>query len=147
MGDHLFPLLFPKNSKSLKYLDIRLQEVEAKIRLNGTSKVNRHTDKHTNTHMDKSTYRKHRPRVEKLQKIVCILASIWLSCINFQKLISTHKHDQYSNMNFSAGRSQNDSPSLLSERLWSCLSSLKVWMLTSAHLRSSSSLKMVTFST
>ena len=37
--DHFFPLLFPKDSKSLKILDIRLREVGAKRPLNGTSKV------------------------------------------------------------------------------------------------------------
>ena len=41
--DHFFPLLFPKDSESLKILDIRLREVGAKRRLNGTSKVNRRT--------------------------------------------------------------------------------------------------------
>ena len=41
--DHFVPLLFPKNSESLKILDIQLQEVGAKRRLNGTSKVNRRT--------------------------------------------------------------------------------------------------------
>ena len=39
----------PKDSESLKILDIRLQEVGAKRRLNGTSKVNTHTD--TQTHI------------------------------------------------------------------------------------------------
>jgi hypothetical protein len=39
MLDHFFPLLFPKDSESLKILDIRLQEVGAKRPLNGTSKV------------------------------------------------------------------------------------------------------------
>ena len=39
MLDHFFPLLFLKNSESLKILDIRLWEVGAKRPLNGTSKV------------------------------------------------------------------------------------------------------------
>ena len=39
MLDHFFPLHFPKNSESLKILDIRLLEVGAKRPLNGTSKV------------------------------------------------------------------------------------------------------------
>ena len=51
---HFFPLLFPKDSKSLKILDIRLQEVGAKRCLSGTSKVNRRT----NGQKDKFTYRK-----------------------------------------------------------------------------------------
>ena len=37
------------DSKSLKILDIQIQEVGAKRRLNSTSKVNTHTDTHTNT--------------------------------------------------------------------------------------------------
>ena len=53
----------PKDSESLKVLDIRLWEVEAKRRLNGTSK-SEHTDRqtHKQTHMDKLTYTNHRPR-------------------------------------------------------------------------------------
>ena len=47
MLDHFFSLLFPKDSESLKILDIQLREVGAKIPLNGTSKVNRQTDKQT----------------------------------------------------------------------------------------------------
>ena len=42
--DNFFPLLFPKDSESLKILDIQLREVGAKRRINGTSKVNRQTD-------------------------------------------------------------------------------------------------------
>ena len=51
--DHFFLLLFPKDSESLKILDIRLREVGAKRPLNGTSKVNKHT--HRQTH--RQTYR------------------------------------------------------------------------------------------
>ena len=40
-------LLFPKDSKSLKILDIRLREVGAKRPLNGTLKVNRQTNRQT----------------------------------------------------------------------------------------------------
>ena len=39
MFDHFFLLLFPKDSESLKILDIRLREVGAKRPLNGISKV------------------------------------------------------------------------------------------------------------
>ena len=53
MLDHFFPLLFPKDSESLKILDIRLQEVGAKRPLNSTSKVNRQTD----TPTDRRTFR------------------------------------------------------------------------------------------
>ena len=60
--DHFFPLLFPKDSESLKILDIQLREVGAKRHLNGTSKVNTQTNKHTDRQTDISTYRKHRPR-------------------------------------------------------------------------------------
>ena len=42
--DHFFPLYFPKDSESLKILQIRLWELGEKIRLNGTSKVNTQTD-------------------------------------------------------------------------------------------------------
>ena len=41
--DHSFSLLFPKNSESLKSVDIRLWDVGANRRLNGTSKINRRT--------------------------------------------------------------------------------------------------------
>ena len=58
MLDHFFPFLFPKNSESLKIFDIRLREVGAKITLNGTSKVNRQTNRQTHKHMDILTYRK-----------------------------------------------------------------------------------------
>ena len=64
--DHFFPLLFPKDSKSLKILDIQLWEMGAKRHLNGTSKVNTQTDgqtdRRTNRQTDILTYRKHRPR-------------------------------------------------------------------------------------
>ena len=55
-------LFFPKDSESLKILDIRLREVGAKRQLNDTSKVNTHTDTQTDRQTDISTYRKHRPR-------------------------------------------------------------------------------------
>ena len=51
------PLLFPKDSESLKILDIRLREVGAKRPLNGTSKVNRQTDRHTDTQTDRQPAR------------------------------------------------------------------------------------------
>ena len=54
--DHFLPLLIPKDSENLKSLDIGLQEVGAKRRLNGVNKVLR-THKHTNI----LTYRKNRP--------------------------------------------------------------------------------------
>ena len=53
MWDHFFTLFFPKDSKSLKILDIQLREVGAKKRLNGTSKVNTQTDGQT----DRRTFR------------------------------------------------------------------------------------------
>ena len=60
MLDHFLPLLFPKDSESLKVLDIQLRKVGAKRPLNGTSKVNRHTDGHTDTrtegHTDRRTF-------------------------------------------------------------------------------------------
>ena len=48
-----FPYFSPKNSESLKILDIRLREVGAKRRLNGTSKKNTHMDGQT----DRRTFR------------------------------------------------------------------------------------------
>ena len=42
----------PKDFESVKILDIRLREVGAKRRLNGTSKVNRRTDTRTDTPTD-----------------------------------------------------------------------------------------------
>ena len=48
MRDNFFPLLFPKDSESLKILDIQLWAGGAKRPLNCTSKVNRQTDKQTN---------------------------------------------------------------------------------------------------
>ena len=68
--DHFFPLLFSKDSESLKSLDIRLREVGAKRLLNDTSKVKRQTDRQTDRRTDTQTdrktdiltNRKHRPR-------------------------------------------------------------------------------------
>ena len=67
--DHFFPLLFPKDSESLKILDIRLWEVGAKTCLNGTSKVNTQTDRQTDRQTDISTHRNHRPRGPMLWKL------------------------------------------------------------------------------
>ena len=53
MLDNFFPLLFPKDSESLKIFDIQLWEVGAKRLLNVTSKVNRQTDKHTDRQTDR----------------------------------------------------------------------------------------------
>ena len=48
--DHFFPFLLPKDSKSLRLLDIRLHKVEGKRRLNGTSKSEQaNTQTHTRT--------------------------------------------------------------------------------------------------
>ena len=52
MLDHFFPLLFPKDSESLKIFDIQLREVGAERPVNGTSKVNGQTDKQTDGHTD-----------------------------------------------------------------------------------------------
>ena len=56
----------PRILNLYKILDIQLWEVGAKRRLNGTSKVNTHTDRRTDgqtdRQLDKLTYRKHRPR-------------------------------------------------------------------------------------
>ena len=55
--DHFFPLLFPKDSESLKTWDIQIREVGAKRPLNGTSKVNRQTDRQTNRQTHRRTFR------------------------------------------------------------------------------------------
>ena len=52
MLDHFFPLLFPKDSKSLKTLDIGLWKVGTKIHLNGVRKCDGQTDKQTYRHFD-----------------------------------------------------------------------------------------------
>ena len=78
--DHFFPLLFPKDSESLKILDIRLWEVGAKRPLNGTSKVYTHTDGQTDRQTDISTYRKHRPRGPMLWKYPWFFSSIRFKC-------------------------------------------------------------------
>ena len=57
MLDHFFPLLFPKDSESLKIFDIRFWELGAKRPLNGTSKVNTHTDRQTDKRTDRRTFR------------------------------------------------------------------------------------------
>ena len=62
MLDHFFPLLFPKDCKSLKIFDIQFRKVGAKRPLNGTSKVNGQTHRRTDRQPDISTYRKHWPR-------------------------------------------------------------------------------------
>ena len=75
-----FHYFSPKDSESLKILDIQLQEVGAKGPLNGTSKVSRHTDGHTDrrTHGQTaiSTYRKHRPRGPMLWKEQCAIYTV-----------------------------------------------------------------------
>ena len=48
------------SSKSQNFLGIQLQEVGAKILLNGTLKMNRHTNRQMDTQRDKSTCRKKR---------------------------------------------------------------------------------------
>ena len=50
--NNFFPLLFPKDSESLKQLDVRLLEVRAKGGLNSTSKVKTRTDRQTDGHTD-----------------------------------------------------------------------------------------------
>ena len=58
--DHFFSLLFPKDSKSQKLVDIQLWEVGAKRRWNGTSKVNIRTDGHTNGHFEGQFFANHK---------------------------------------------------------------------------------------
>ena len=49
VSDHFLALLFQKDSESLKFLDMGFQELGAKRRLNGASKVIKHRDRHTDT--------------------------------------------------------------------------------------------------
>ena len=60
-------------------MEIRLRDVGAKRRLNGTLKVNRHTDTQTHGRTDISTYRKHRPRGPMLWKWL-IMCKLWWFC-------------------------------------------------------------------
>ena len=48
ISDHLFSLLFPKDSEYLKSMDIGHQEVVAKRLLKGVRKCDQQTDKKTN---------------------------------------------------------------------------------------------------
>ena len=59
---HFFLLLFPNDSESLKSLQIVLYEVDAKRRLNGTSKSEQTDGRTTHTQTEKSTYRLNWPR-------------------------------------------------------------------------------------
>ena len=52
IGDHFFPLFFPKDSESLNILEIQLWKVGAKRGFNGTSK-----SEHTDKYMDGQTNR------------------------------------------------------------------------------------------
>ena len=69
ISDHLFPLLFPNDSASLKFLDIQLHEVGATRCLTVPKKL---TDGQTHGQRDGQTdmrtYRKHRPRRLMLSK-------------------------------------------------------------------------------
>ena len=84
MWDHFFVLLSPGKSDSLKFLDIWLWEVGAKICLNNTSKwTQRQTDRESNKDMEKSNYRKHWPRGPMLWKLKSSLCYGWFYCICF----------------------------------------------------------------
>ena len=85
--DQFFPLIFPRDSESPKILDIRLWEVGAKRRLNGTSKLNTQTDvrtdgrtdRHTDTQTDISTYRKPRHRGPMLWELSFLILKRFLT--------------------------------------------------------------------
>ena len=92
--DHFIPLLFPKDSESLKILDIRLREVWAKKRLHGTSKVNRQTDKQTDKQTDILIYRKHQPRGPMLWKNIMKIIFNWTyitNCVSLPRLSKWYK--------------------------------------------------------
>ena len=69
----LLCITFPQGFR-ISILDIQLQEKGAKRRINGTSKVNTHSDRwtdgQTDRQTDKSTYREPRPRGPMLWKIL-----------------------------------------------------------------------------
>ena len=71
----------PKDSESLTFLDIRLWKMGAKRRLNGTSKVSTHTDKHTNTHM-LFWHATHRPFLMQLHQ--------WPNSTHSRKFLTTY---------------------------------------------------------
>ena len=81
MWDHFFPLLFSKDSKSLKILDMRLREVGAKSRLNGTSKVNTQTNTHTNI----LTNRLIESIGSEGQMMWTLIHKMWIICLFFFK--------------------------------------------------------------
>ena len=67
--DHFFPELFPKDSESLKFLDIRLREGGANIYISAyMGKRDKHTYIHTYIQTDIATTRSNRPRGANLMK-------------------------------------------------------------------------------
>ena len=93
MWHHFFPLLFPKDSESLKILDIQIREGGAKRPLNGTSKVNRRTDRHT----DGRTFR----LIESIgpegrcfeNKFICRIPLEWHACNLFAPVVIKYRYN------------------------------------------------------
>ena len=85
--DHFFPLLIPKDSKSLISLQSVLQEVGAKRCFNGTSKSERRDGQihgQTNTGTNKSTY-----RLNQLRGLIQ-----WKAFKNYFKQLKTAKNSK-----------------------------------------------------
>ena len=97
--DYFFPLLFPKGSESLKFVDIRLWEVGTKKTFKWylkSEQTDGRTHGHTDTGTDISTYRKNQPRRlilwnsswNKFSSLFLVSAHFSLHTIHF--LLTTH---------------------------------------------------------
>ena len=73
--DHFYPALFPKDSESLKNLDIRLWEVGAKCVSKYTTRKG--TDRYIDIYMDIATTRSNRPSGPIRWKERCFLVLNW----------------------------------------------------------------------
>ena len=76
--DHFFALFFPNDSEFLNNLDIQLSEVGAKGRLNGTSKVNRHTERQTHIWTNQLICYKKSLNITTNQRVCCNPAFSWV---------------------------------------------------------------------
>ena len=94
MWDYFFPLLFPKDSESLKILDIRLQEVGAKKTFKRYLK-SEHTEKQTDRQTDISTYRKHQNRGPMLWKYNRATLSVLIICQVTFHVYKLFKHTKF----------------------------------------------------
>ena len=89
MLDHFFPLLFPKDSESLKILDIRLWEVGGKKTVKRYLK-SEHTDKHTDTRPDRQTDRPTNRLIESIGPEGRCFENINFMKLMFNTLVQPH---------------------------------------------------------